>query len=94
MTTCEGGGDGQYGELSFSGLLVYEVSVEGGFKRLGEVDHGTRGAKCQTWWSQANSVVKHSIFLDDLIYSIASNRLKIQHIKKFGTNMTNINQMH
>lgn len=93
MTICEGGGDGQYGELSFSGLLVYEVSVEGGFKRLGGVDHGTRGANCQTWWSQANSVVKRSIFLDDLVYSIASDRLKVQRMGKFGTDVANIGLM-
>ncbi len=44
MTECEGGGDGTYGtKLAFSGLLVYDVSIERGFKRLGGVDHGKSG---------------------------------------------------
>src|SRR5262249_27985778 len=59
MTICEGGGDGRNGnELAFSGLLVYDVSVQRGFTRLGGVDHGTKGANCGTWWSNANSLVK------------------------------------
>ena len=54
MTICEGGGDGRNGDqLAFSGLLVYDVDLEKGFTRLGGVDHGTKGASCSTWWSNA-----------------------------------------
>jgi hypothetical protein len=91
MTICEGGGDGRQGHaMTFSGLLVYDVSVERGFKRLGGVDHGTRGAHCGTWWSNANSVVKRSVFLDDLVYSIATDRLKVQHLGQLGTDVADI----
>ncbi len=91
MTICEGGGDGNYGnELTFSGLLVYEVSVESGFKRLGGIDHGTRGVNCQTWWTQANSLVKRSIFLDELVYSIAMDRLKVQRMGQLGKDVADI----
>jgi uncharacterized secreted protein with C-terminal beta-propeller domain len=38
MTVCEEGGGGQYGDLmTFSGLLVYRVTVDGGFELLGGV---------------------------------------------------------
>jgi hypothetical protein len=91
MTICEGGGSGQQGnELTFSGLLVYDVSVEQGFKRLGGVDHGTKGADCGTWWSNANSHVKRSIFLDELVYSVAPDRLKVQHMGHFGQDLADI----
>lgn len=91
MTICEGGGDGQFGnELAFSGLLVYDVSVGKGFHRLGGVDHGTKGANCSTWWSKANSQVKRSIFLDDLVYSIATDRLKVQRLGHFGEDLADI----
>ncbi len=91
MTICEGGGDGRQGtELTFSGLLVYDVSVQNGFKRLGGVDHGTKGASCGTWWSNANSHVKRSIFLDELVYSIAPDRLKVQRMGKFGEDLADI----
>ena len=88
MTICEGGGDGRNGtELAFSGLLVYDVDVEGGFKRLGGVDHGTKGTNCGTWWSHANSLVKRSVFLDDLVYSIAPDRVKVQRMSKLGQDL-------
>ncbi|MCU0693982.1 MAG: beta-propeller domain-containing protein [Polyangiaceae bacterium] len=90
MTICEGGGNGNYGDLTFSGLLVYEVSVAHGFRRLGGVDHGRRGVSCSTWWSHANSAVKRSIFLDQLVYSIATDRLKVQHMGRFGTDVADI----
>jgi hypothetical protein len=85
MTVCEGGGDGRFGgELAFSGLYVYDVSVARGFTRLGGVDHGTKGVNCNTWWSNASSAVKRSVFLDDLVYSIAGDRLKVQRLGHLG----------
>ena len=91
MTICEGGGDGSYGdELAFSGLLVYDVSLEGGFVKKGGIDHGTPGASCSTWWTNATSTVKRSIFLDDLVYSIAEDRLKVQNLDGLGRDVANI----
>ncbi len=91
MTICEGGGDGTFGDrLSFSGLLVYDVNADRGFTRLGGVDHGTKGASCSTWWSNANSVVKRSVFLDDLVYSIATDRLKVQRMGHLGEDIADI----
>ncbi len=91
MTICEGGGDGRQGtELTFGGLLVYDVSLDKGFKRLGGIDHGTKGANCGTWWSNATSQVKRSIFLDDLVYSIAGDRVKVQRMGHFGKDVADI----
>jgi len=93
MTICDGGGDGRQGSLSFSGLLVYDVDIERGFTRLGAVDHGTKGVNCNTWWSNANSAVKRSMFLDDLVYSIATDRVKVQHMDRFGEDLANLSLM-
>jgi Beta propeller domain len=91
MTVCEGGRDGVNGNtLAFSGLLVYNVDLDKGFTKLGGVDHGKRGANCGTWWSQANSLVKRSVFLDDLVYSIATDRLKVQRMTSFGFDLADI----
>lgn len=91
MTICEGGGDGVVGHnLTFSGLLVYDVSLEGGFKRLGGVDHAKRGASCDAWWSNAASVVQRSVFLDDLVYSVAMDRLKVQRLGRFGEDVADL----
>lgn len=91
MTVCEGGGDGVAGrDLTFSGLYVYDVDVERGFTRLGGVDHGTRGASCATWWSNANSTVKRSVFLDDLVYSVATDKVKVQKLGHLGTDLATL----
>ena len=91
MTICDGGGDGRNGDqLAFSGLLVYDVDIERGFTRLGGVDHGTKGVSCSTWWSNANSAVKRSVFLDDLVYSIATDRVKVQRMNRLGVDVADL----
>ena len=91
MTLCEGGGDGRNGDrLAFSGLLVYDVDVEKGFTKLGGVDHGTQGASCNAWWSHATSAVKRSVFLDDLVYSIAPDRVKVQRMGQMGHDLADL----
>ncbi|XXT21165.1 beta-propeller domain-containing protein [Sorangium sp. So ce429] len=91
MTICEGGGDGVNGtRLGFSGLLVYRVDPQRGFAKLGGIDHAGKGASCGTWWSRATSVVKRSVFLDDLVYSIAGDRVKVQRMGHFGTDVADI----
>ncbi|MBI4955215.1 MAG: beta-propeller domain-containing protein [Myxococcales bacterium] len=91
VTECAGGGDGRFGDrLTFSGLAVYDVSVERGFRRLGGVDHGERGASCRAWWSKASSVVKRSIVMDDLVFSIASDRMKVQRLGHLGEDVADL----
>jgi uncharacterized secreted protein with C-terminal beta-propeller domain len=91
MTICSGGGDGSFGTtLELSGLLVYDVDLEKGFTRLGAIDHGTAGASCSTWWSHAASHVKRSVFLDDLVYSIADDRVKVQSLEKLGVDVADL----
>ena len=91
MTICDGGGDGRFGDkLSFSGLLVYDVSLDDGFKRLGGIDHGKQGVSCSTWWANATSAVQRSVFLDDLVYSIAEDRVKVQKLGRFGEDVADI----
>jgi hypothetical protein len=91
MTVCEGGGDGvNCGDLAFSGLYMYDVSLTAGFKRHGGIDHGTRGVTCNTWWSNASSAFQRSVFLDDLVYSIAGDRVKMQRLGHFGEDVADL----
>jgi hypothetical protein len=90
-TVCEGGGDGTFGDrVTFSGLLVYELTLQHGFRRLGGVDHGNAGATCKSWWSGSTSTVKRSIVMDDLVFSIASDRMKVQRLGHLGEDMADI----
>jgi len=89
-TLCDGGGDGVQGRMSFSGLLVYRADVARGFKRIGGIDHGRQGDDCFRWWSDASSHVKRSIFLDDLVYSVALDKMKVQRLDRLGVDVADI----
>ncbi len=96
MTVCEGGGDGRNGSrVGFSGLLVYDVDPERGFTRLGGVDHhdAREAVSCGTWWTKGASAVKRSIFLDDLVYSVAGDRAKVQRISALGRDLADLSLM-
>ncbi len=90
-TQCGGGGDGINGDkVEFSGLDVYRVDVARGFERVGRIDHGKHGADCNSWWSNATSAVKRSLFLDDLVYSVATDRIKVQRLSRLGKDVADL----
>ncbi len=43
-----------------------------------------------TWWSNASSAVKRSVFVDDLVYSIATDRVKVQRLDRFGEDVADL----
>ena len=95
MTICEGGEGGSYGDvMTFSGLLVYDVSVADGFPRRGGVSHvdpsATDYGACSNWWTNSSSVVKRSIFMDDFVYSVALDQIKIQNLAALGQDLANV----
>jgi hypothetical protein len=91
ITLCEeSSGGGSYGQrMTFSGLLVYDISIEDGIDELGGVSHvepedgfvDRYDGHCGNWWTQSNSEVKRSIFMssevEDFVYSIATERMLI-----------------
>ncbi|MGC4094136.1 MAG: beta-propeller domain-containing protein [Polyangiaceae bacterium] len=90
-TICEGGDVGRTGTtVSFSGLLVYRVDAQRGFAALGAVDHGLKGQHCGHWWSRSRSAVKRSVFVDDLVYSVATDRVKVQLLSKLGSDLADL----
>lgn len=88
MTICEGNdGGGSYGDLmTFNGLLVYRVTADGGFKKVGGVSHvapetqGNAWGACSSWWTDGSSVVKRSIFMDGYVVSIADDQIKFSDL--------------
>jgi len=102
MTLCEGSaGGGSYGNImTFSGLLVYRVTVENGFDLMGGVPHeepetaDNYGIGCSNWWTDSNSKVKRSIFMssdtEDFVYSIAMDLINISNLKDLEHPLTSI----
>jgi uncharacterized secreted protein with C-terminal beta-propeller domain len=96
ITVCEGGGQGQPGtDLTFSGLIVYDVSLDQGIQEHGRVAHpdssgGYDNAKCQSWWTSSTSNVQRSIFMDDFVYSIAPDVLRVQQLSDMGHDVASL----
>jgi uncharacterized secreted protein with C-terminal beta-propeller domain len=91
LTECAGGGDGVAGSaVTFAGLAIFRVSNEKGFERLGGVEHDPSRAHCGQWWSRSTSDVKRSVFVDDLVYSMATDRLKVQRMGAFGKDVADL----
>jgi beta propeller domain-containing protein len=99
MSICEGGGDGQYGQFTFGGVLVYGVSAEGGFTPRGRVDVGRPTDEeldsygyglCSNWWTQASSAVKRIIFMDDFLYSVSDAAVKVNHVGNLAADVASV----
>ncbi|MBA3391039.1 MAG: beta-propeller domain-containing protein [Deltaproteobacteria bacterium] len=86
MTVCEGGDDGTYGSaMTFSGLMVFDATVAAGFAEHGRVAHPLDpDATCSNWWTNASSVVKRSLFLDDFVYSVSDGHLIVRATGALG----------
>lgn len=92
MTVCEGGDDGQYGQtMTFNGLMVFDASVGAGFAEHGRVQHAVaEGITCGNWWTNAESTVKRSLFLDNFVYSISDSELKVRDIGALGSELATV----
>jgi hypothetical protein len=93
---CEGGDGGEFGtDMTFNGLMVYDVSVADGFKERGRVAHpGQTGeyddTACSQWWTAASTDVKRSVIMDDFVYSIANDMVKVQSLDDLGTDLASV----
>ncbi|MGC4065871.1 MAG: beta-propeller domain-containing protein [Polyangiaceae bacterium] len=73
MSICEGGGDGSYGTLDFSGVVALRIDAKDGIQELGRLEEPYPanvsgfyyGGACSDWWTDSNSVVKRTVVLDD-----------------------------
>ncbi len=92
MAICENSAGGaSYGRLTFDGLLVFKASLANGFTRLGGVAHGEpeaqAGRGCYNWWSTSTTHVQRSVFMDDVVYSVAPDVIRVQHVGELGADV-------
>jgi hypothetical protein len=99
VSICEGGGNGSYGSLDFSGVVAMKIDVKEGISELGRLEEPYPkntsgfyyGGACSDWWSDSNSVVKRTVVLDDYLYALSTARLRIQNLTKLGTDVKVLN---
>jgi hypothetical protein len=98
ITVCEGGSGGSYGtNMTFSGLMVYDVTAQAGFSLKGKVAHptdpttgGYDSSGCTNWWTQASSKVKRSIIMDDYVFSVSDSLIKVSSLNALSTDLAAI----
>jgi hypothetical protein len=100
ITVCEGGDDGVYGtEMTFSGLIAFDVSLETGFTEHGRLpfadptktyDYSSYGGECSAWWSSSTSNVKRSIFFDDYLVGLSDAELRVAHLDTLSTPLASL----
>ena len=91
ITVCEGGGNGVYAQnLTFAGLMVFDVSLDTGIiehGRLPFLDPSTVSATadCGKWWTDSKSLVKRSIFMDDWVYGFSDAQLRVAALSNMSS---------
>jgi hypothetical protein len=99
MTICEGGTtSSMYGTtMTFSGLLVYDVTAEAGFHPRGRVAHpnassGTsyNSTGCSNWWTNATSEVQRSVIMDTHVYSVSNRRVKVNALSNLAVDVAEL----
>jgi hypothetical protein len=90
MVVCEGGSGGTFGDqLTFSGLMVFDATVAGGFTYRGGIAHmpSEPVGACSNWWSQAGSPVKRSVIMDDYVFSVSDDVVKADALGNLGVDV-------
>lgn len=99
ITVCEdSSGGGSYGlNMTFSGLMVYDVTTASGFKVKGKVAHPTDASTggydsngCSNWWTQASSKVKRSVIMDNFVFSVSDDLIKVNDLNALSTDLVSI----
>ena len=91
MTVCEStsGSGGSYGKnMTFSGLMVFDTTAANGFKLRGKVAHPAgKGIGCSNWWTNAKSQVERSVIMDDYVFSVSRDLMKVNHLDKLSSDI-------
>ena len=61
------------------------MALRGGVAHVPTAQAGTRS--CGSWWTDAKTEVKRSIFMDDYVLSIARDIIHIQDVRSLGTDV-------
>jgi len=68
--------DWAYGDLVWQGLIIYSVSVDGGFTELGRITHGA----VQGETSDYSLFVRRSLYIEDVFYSVSDSLVRMNDL--------------
>ena len=95
LTLCQGGGVGQAGNMTFSGLMLFHAAASDGFAERGRVTHAPgQDITCNNWWTDASSQVRRSVFMDDFVYSISGSTVKVNALANPAVDVAQVSIVH
>lgn len=97
MTICETADTQSHAgtEMTFSGLMVFDINLDDGIQERGRIEHPAAGGgydskACNNGWTNASSVVQRSVFMDDYVYSIANDIMRVQDLDALGMDVSSV----
>ncbi|MFH1712731.1 MAG: beta-propeller domain-containing protein [Candidatus Jacksonbacteria bacterium] len=75
--------DNQYGEFTFQGAYVYNLTLDKGFVLRGRVTHYDTDEvfKKSGYYFRGDSAVKRSLYIEDVLYTLSDSRLQINDLE-------------
>ncbi|MBI2653799.1 beta-propeller domain-containing protein [Candidatus Woesearchaeota archaeon] len=74
----------QYGEFTFQGAYVYDITLEDGFDLRGRVTHydDDEAFKKSGYYFGGDSSIKRSLYIENVLYTLSDNRLQLNDLDK------------
>jgi len=74
--------DNQYGEFTFQGAYVYNLTLDKGFELRGRVTHYDTDEvfKKSGYYSSGDSAIKRSLYIEDVLYTLSDSRLQLNSL--------------
>jgi len=74
----------EQGQYTFDGAYVYDISLENGFNLRGKVTHLDSNddtlLKTGYYYSGGNLSIKRSLYIDNILYTLSNNKLKLNNL--------------
>jgi hypothetical protein len=76
--------------MTFSGLMVFDVTADQGFALRGQVSFPAGEVSCGNWWANGSSAVKRSLVIEDFVYSLSDTLLKVNGLGNLGMDLASV----
>ncbi len=74
--------DHQYGEYTFQGAYIYDLTLKKGFDLKGKITHydDNQTYLKSGYYFSGSSSIKRSLYIDDVLYTLSDNRLQLNDL--------------
>ncbi len=72
-----------YGEFTFQGAFVYNLSLENGFQLKGRITHdesGEQAKKSGYYYGDYGTTVRRSLYIENVLYTISDSKIKLNQL--------------